>query len=529
MDKCPHCGAETRPGDNFCLNCGNRLVPTSFSTQSHAEIGGETQASPEEWNVQQQDHELAAVGASSANSWANTNAPTIAESAGDLPTQRSPQPSSANNTIEQPAHFVLRADDGAILQEYPLDKPEISIGRAPNSDILLSKDKLTSRRHATVRYENGNYVLRDERSANGTFVNGQQIEEMVPRVLQEGDHVGIGEHELLFRPYGSPTTSGVEDLPTISVSPPAEMTYRTREDSLATLATSDQFSTNAMANGTAPEIVQEEVQQPQQPQQSPLPQPIAQEQAVQPVTQVEEVQPQQEQNIAASNGSAMPESPVAAQSISVATSYAPPSTTAHEQEEAPVINTSPSAENTPVVQSATAQPPTLNAGTPATIPNTGTSATIPNTGTDTNVTFGRLTTISQPSLPDMTALTAALSALDGQVMSLQEQLHATQDAMHSHDAEIAQTTNQLRVGVRKVADRMDNTIADVARSREALAWADLSQLMEDVMNNPRDIEYVTKLARKARELNKIFQIHQNVLNTMYECNSLLRGLIGEER
>ena len=151
------------------------------------------------------------------------------------------------------------------------------------------------------------------------------------------------------------------------------------------------------------------------------------------------------------------------------------------------------------------------------------------TNPDTGVTFSRLPSISQPSLPDMTALMAALSTLDGQVMSLQEQINGTQDAMHNHDPEIAQTTNQLRAGVRRVAERMDNTIADVARSREALAWADLSQLMEDVMNNPRDIEYVTKLARKARELNKIFQIHQNVLNTMYECNSLLRGLIGEER
>jgi hypothetical protein len=101
--------------------------------------------------------------------------------------------------------------------------------------------------------------------------------------------------------------------------------------------------------------------------------------------------------------------------------------------------------------------------------------------------------------------------------------------MRNHEAELAQTTNQLRTGIRRVAERMDNTIADVARSRETLAWAELLQLMEDVMNNPRDIEYVTRLARKARELNKVFQIHQNVLNTMAECNSLLRSMIGDEK
>ena len=143
------------------------------------------------------------------------------------------------------------------------------------------------------------------------------------------------------------------------------------------------------------------------------------------------------------------------------------------------------------------------------------------------VTFGRLTNLPQPQLPDVAPLMAALATLDGQVSSLQEQLNATQEAMCNHESDIASTTNQLRAGVRRVYERMDGTIADVARSREQLAWAELLQLMEDVMNNPRDIEYVTKLARKARELNKVFQIHQNVLNTLAECTSLLRSMIGD--
>ena len=149
--------------------------------------------------------------------------------------------------------------------------------------------------------------------------------------------------------------------------------------------------------------------------------------------------------------------------------------------------------------------------------------------TSTGVTFSRLTNLPQPTLPDVAPLIAALATLDGQVSSLQEQLNATQEAVRNHEADIAQTSNQLRAGVRRVSERMDSTIADVARNREQLAWTELIQLMEDVMNNPRDIEYVTKLARKARELNKVFQIHQNVLNTLAECTSLLRSLLGEDK
>src|SRR5207248_4894781 len=109
--------------------------------------------------------------------WGSDSSATLAASS-DQATYRPESVAGAPaDSLEQPARFILRSENGDVLQEYPLDKPEVVIGRAPSSDILLSKDKLTSRRHATVHYENDHYLLRDERSANGTFVNGQQIEE----------------------------------------------------------------------------------------------------------------------------------------------------------------------------------------------------------------------------------------------------------------------------------------------------------------------------------------------------------------
>jgi pSer/pThr/pTyr-binding forkhead associated (FHA) protein len=457
---CPYCGAETRPGDNFCLNCGNRLLPATPSPQQAQPVIGESTIPAQDgWSPSPQDE--GTVAASSGGSYADPAAMTVASAGAEA----SGTPSAtAQATIERPAKFILRADNGDILQEYPLEKSEIAIGRAPNSDILLSKDKLTSRRHATVRYEDDKYVLYDERSANGTFVNGQQLEEMAPRVLMDGDHIGIGEHELIFRGSSSSIPlAGVSDLPTVSVpyNAPQEVTYRTREDELVTSATSDDFSTKSMDNGAS----------------------------------------------------------AAAQSQSDSGFEDVPSTP-------PPVVSAASAAPAPELDPAQASS-TPAASTPATEAKPVASAS-PSTS-DAPVTFNRLTNIPQPMLPDIAPLMAALSTLDGQVMSLQEQLNATQDAVRNHEAEIAQTTTALRSGVRRVSERMDNTIADVARSREALAWADLLQLMEDVMNNPRDIEYVTKLARKARELNKVFQLHQNVLNTLAECTSLLRSLVGEDR
>ncbi len=464
MDKCPYCNAETRPGDNFCLNCGNRLLPSTPSPQQAQPVIGDATIPASEGLVSSSAETSPPAHQSG---WADDNQLTIANTSFEpsaLPSDSSASSSSASpvaqatlDKVENPAHLTLRTDNGEVLQEYLLEKPETSIGRAPNSDILLSKDKLTSRRHATITYENGGYVLRDERSANGTFINGQQLEEMAPRPLQDGDHIGIGEHELIFQSHKAEASAmDIESMPTISVSPTAlgDITYRTREDALQTAVAGDDFSTRSMNGGDS-------------------------------------------------------SVPVASESVPVMSA---PET--------------PSAASEPVPASA----PTLETTSETVAPvAASTSAISTPSVAPADVTFGHLTNLPQPTLPDVAPLMAALATLDGQVSTLQQQLNATQEAMRNHEADISQTATQLRSGVRRVSDRMDNTIADVARSREQLAWAELMQLMEDVMNNPRDIEYVTRLARKARELNKVFQIHQNVLNTLAECTSLLRSLIGEEK
>ncbi len=483
MDKCPVCGADTRQGDNYCLNCGQRLLPStpSGSSQQQAQsIGDATLAAADDWGAP-----VGPVNSSSGTSWSSDPAartvggvevPTVREPSAAL----APTAQATMDRIEQPARFILRSDSGEVLQEYLLDKEEVVIGRAPTSDILLSKDKLTSRRHAVVRYEHGQYVLHDEHSANGTFVNGQQLEDTTPYTLKDGDQVGIGEHELSFHGYGS-NGAAVEDMPTVAVpygTPPQELTYRTREDGMVTAPSSDDFGTYEIH--TAQDL-------PVEPEAA-----VAQEAApviedAMPAVALEEEAPVQTANATATASVFEESAPAVEPVISL-----PAFTGASEEKiaAAPVAYSSERADST-------------------------------------ETTFQRLNNLPQPALPDMSVLMAAISALDGQVMSLQEQFNATQEAMRNRDGEIAQVASQLRTGIRRVAERMDNTIADVARSREALAWAELLQLMEDVMNNPRDIEYVTKLARKARELNKVFQIHQNVLNTMAECNSLLRAMIGE--
>ena len=54
------------------------------------------------------------------------------------------------------------------------DSAQFSIGRDPSCDLPL-RESSTSRRHATLEKEGNDWVLRDEDSANGTFVRGRRV------------------------------------------------------------------------------------------------------------------------------------------------------------------------------------------------------------------------------------------------------------------------------------------------------------------------------------------------------------------
>ena len=71
----------------------------------------------------------------------------------------------------------------------------VKIGRNTDNDIVIS-DVLASRHHATLVPTGAGTEIRDNRSINGTFVNGSRVESAL---LNEGDTVTIGNVDLVFR------------------------------------------------------------------------------------------------------------------------------------------------------------------------------------------------------------------------------------------------------------------------------------------------------------------------------------------
>jgi hypothetical protein len=86
-------------------------------------------------------------------------------------------------------------EGGRAVRSFPVTAPSVMLGRLPESDVVVD-DPGASRQHARISNVNGEFVLHDLGSTNGTLVNDETVQE---RVLDDGDRIMIGETILEFR------------------------------------------------------------------------------------------------------------------------------------------------------------------------------------------------------------------------------------------------------------------------------------------------------------------------------------------
>ncbi len=108
------------------------------------------------------------------------------DSANKMPT---PAPASGERPVRV---FAVRFGQ----LDIPLLKPELVIGRSAAADIVIDST-MVSRRHAMLSVlDDGELLLEDLGSRNGTFVNGATVEARRP--LRIGDRILVGDHELVI-------------------------------------------------------------------------------------------------------------------------------------------------------------------------------------------------------------------------------------------------------------------------------------------------------------------------------------------
>ena len=77
---------------------------------------------------------------------------------------------------------------------YLLDNDVMTVGRHPEADIFFD-DVTVSRRHAEITRDGHDFQIVDQRSLNGTYVNGERVDRAA---LENGAEVRIGKFRLNF-------------------------------------------------------------------------------------------------------------------------------------------------------------------------------------------------------------------------------------------------------------------------------------------------------------------------------------------
>jgi pSer/pThr/pTyr-binding forkhead associated (FHA) protein len=145
---CPECGFRNPEASNYCSKCGAALM---------RDTGGE-------------DTTMAYT-------------PDEVEDASPL----------EDLGMEGPA-LVVRSGGGRTGEHFIPRDDRTSIGRSPDCDIFLD-DVTVSRRHAVLIRSDEAFVIEDQGSLNGTFVNRRRIESAE---LADGDELQIGKYRLTF-------------------------------------------------------------------------------------------------------------------------------------------------------------------------------------------------------------------------------------------------------------------------------------------------------------------------------------------
>lgn len=103
------------------------------------------------------------------------------------------------------AKIILTVED-TVLQEIPLAKERISIGRKPHNDIVID-DLAISSEHAAIVTILKDSFLEDLNSTNGTQVNGQPVQK---HFLRDTDVIELAQYKLM---YVADEEQAVEDWP----------------------------------------------------------------------------------------------------------------------------------------------------------------------------------------------------------------------------------------------------------------------------------------------------------------------------
>ncbi len=167
---CATCGAVNAPGENYCEDCGAALTETAATPPIPAPQIGDSPPPI-------------------------TAPPSVPSATTEQPIAASPHSGKPRlEAVDTGQAFVLEKDENAVGRRSPVDGifPEVDLTEA-------DRDSYISRRHGRVFMTEQGPVYEDLGSSNGSFHNGNRLQQGVQAALKDGDRLRLGRTELVFR------------------------------------------------------------------------------------------------------------------------------------------------------------------------------------------------------------------------------------------------------------------------------------------------------------------------------------------
>jgi len=191
MIKCQSCGTPNLYGSQYCDECGARLIKkvTESEKSNH---------SPD---YQTQIADSPVFQSSNATS---VGIPSIAE----VIKEAEKSITESKKSKAKGVHSTLKIERGESSgTEFSLSTDESYIGRwdadngvFPDVDLdAHDSEAKVSRRHARIKFVNGEYTVEDLGSTNGTFVNrGRRLIPGSAQPIKDGDEIIVGKTFMRF-------------------------------------------------------------------------------------------------------------------------------------------------------------------------------------------------------------------------------------------------------------------------------------------------------------------------------------------
>jgi serine/threonine protein kinase len=108
----------------------------------------------------------------------------------------------ASDTHNRATLEIINRSNASGKFVFKINEPVSRIGRAAGAPEAIHLDltnldtsRIVSRVHATIECRNGRYLLKDNNSHNGTWVNGQKVNANQDYLLKDGDDIRFGSQQ----------------------------------------------------------------------------------------------------------------------------------------------------------------------------------------------------------------------------------------------------------------------------------------------------------------------------------------------